>query len=302
MVAEPSLTAMAVEFVAALLAVARGRSLLRRGGRSSLDGALRQSQRVRYRTPHRVARQLAVLGAFVLALALAAPPALAAPKCGAERATAAGVGRPSAGLAWRAALLARTPLWSSGPGPHRKSRGSIVPRDAPWLLVLRATPDRMGRCWLHVRLPSRPNDAAAWVNADRVLLRSTPWRVVVSRRARSISVYRDGQRIRRFGVVVGAPVTPSPRGLFSIVGVWRWRPADFLGSYILPLTAHSNVLQEFGGGDGRVGIHGRGGASLLDPLGAARSHGCIRMANGAIEWLVRTVGADALPGIPVRVR
>ena len=193
-VAEPSLTAMAVEFVAALLAVARGRSLLRRGGRSSLDGALRQSQRVRYRTPHRVARQLAVLGAFVLALSLAAPPALAAPKCGAERATAAGVGRPSAGLAWRAELLARTPLWSSGPGPHRKSRGSIAPRDAPWLLVLRAAPDRMGRCWLHVRLPSRPNDAAAWVNADRVLLRSTPWRVVVSRRARSISVYRDGQR------------------------------------------------------------------------------------------------------------
>ena len=160
----------------------------------------------------------------------------------------------------------------------------------------------MGRCWLHVRLPSRPNDAAAWLNADRVLLQSTPWRVVVSRRARSISVYRDGERLRRFSVVVGATATPSPLGLFSIVDVWRWHPADFLGSYILPLTAHSNVLQEFGGGDGRVGIHGRGGASLLDPLGSARSHGCIRMDNGAIDWLVRTVGADALPAIPVRMK
>ena len=103
-------------------------------------------------------------------------------------------------------------------------------------------------------------------------------------------------------MVIGAPPTPTPHGLFSIVGVWRWNPADFLGSYILPITAHSNVLQEFGGGDGRVGIHGRGGSSLLDPLGAARSHGCIRLANGAIEWLVRKVGAGGLPGIPVRVR
>ncbi|MGH3100143.1 MAG: L,D-transpeptidase, partial [Thermoleophilia bacterium] len=111
-----------------------------------------------------------------------------------------------------------------------------------------------------------------------------------------------GEPRRRFRVVVGAPSTPTPEGLFSIVGVWRWNPADFLGSYILPLTAHSHVLQEFGGGDGRVGIHGRGGSSLLDPLGAARSHGCIRLSNAPIEWLVRTVGTGRLPGIPVRVR
>jgi lipoprotein-anchoring transpeptidase ErfK/SrfK len=168
--------------------------------------------------------------------------------------------------------------------------------------VLRAARDRAGRCWLRVRLPSRPNAAAAWVNAGLVGLRPTPWRLVVSRRARTISVYRAGDLRRRFRVVIGAPPTPTPHGLFSIHGVWPWNPGAFLGSYILPLTAHSDVLQEFGGGDGRVGIHGRGGSSLLDPLGAARSHGCIRLANGAIEWIVRTVGAGGLPGIPVRVR
>jgi hypothetical protein len=235
-------------------------------------------------------------------LCLAAPPALAAPKCGSGRASTESVGKPTAGLAWRAKLLGRTPLWSSGPAKARKRRGSIAPSAASWLLVLRAAGDPLGRCWLRVRLPSRPNDAAGWVNADRVRLRPTPWRIVVSSRARSISLYRDGGRLRRFRVVVGAPATPSPRGLFSIISVWRWNPSDFLGSYILPLTAHSNVLQEFGGGDGRVGIHGRGGSSLLDPLGAARSHGCIRLANIAIEWIVRTVGADGLPGVPVRVR
>ena len=53
--------------------------------------------------------------------------------------------------------------------------------------------------------------------------------------------------------------------------------------------------------NGTVGVHGRGGASLLDPLGSARSHGCIRLANTAIDWLAHAVGAARLPGIPVLV-
>ncbi len=153
-----------------------------------------------------------------------------------------------------------------------------------------------------MRLPSRPDDAAAWIDADRVELEPTRWRLVVSRRARTLTAYRGGELVRRVRVVIGAPATPTPRGLFSIVDVWRSDPGGFLGSYILPLTAHSEVLQEFGGGDGRVGIHGRGGSSLLDPLGSARSHGCIRLTNHAIEWLVRKAGAGGLAGIPVRVR
>lgn len=235
-------------------------------------------------------------------LLLAPPPAPAAPKCGTARATATAVGKPAANVAWRAELIARTRLWRSVPKHGAKSHGAVGPRPAAALLVLRAARDREGRCWLRVRLPSRPNNATAWVRADRVLLRPTRWRIVVAPGARTISVYHDGDLRRRFRVVVGAPGTPTPRGLFSIVGVWRWNPADFLGSYILPLTAHSNVLQEFGGGDGRVGIHGRGGASLLDPLGSARSHGCIRLSNKAINWIVRKVGAHGLPGVPVRVR
>jgi lipoprotein-anchoring transpeptidase ErfK/SrfK len=103
-------------------------------------------------------------------------------------------------------------------------------------------------------------------------------------------------------VVIGAPTTPTPTGLFSIIGAWRSPPTAFLGSWILPLTAHSNALHEFDGGDGTVGIHGRGGASLLDPLGSARSHGCIRLANSAIDWLVHAIGAAQLAGTPVWVR
>jgi lipoprotein-anchoring transpeptidase ErfK/SrfK len=258
---------------------------------------------VRARRPDRIALSLSALGASLAgALAVAAPSAVAASDCREGAATTAAVGRPAAASAWRAGVIARTPLWRSVPGRGGKRVGSIVPRQASWLLVLRAARDRQGRCWVRVRLPSRPNDATAWVNADRVLLEPTRWRIVISRAKRTLSVFHGGALRRRFRVVIGAPPTPTPGGLFSIVEVWRWKPSDFLGSYILPITAHSNVLQEFGGGDGRVGIHGRGGASLLDPLGAARSHGCIRLANSAIEWIVRKVGRSGLPGIPVRVR
>lgn len=256
---------------------------------------------MRPRRADRIAVRLAALGAAYGVLAVAAPPALAGPECSAGQASAAALGTPAAGVAWRARLIARTPLWRSVPRRGERSRGSVAPRQASWLLVLRAARDRRGDCWLRVRLPSRPNHAAAWINADRVMLQPTRWRLVVSRAARTISAYRGRDRLRRFRVVIGAAATPTPHGLFSIVDVWRWNPGHFLGSYILPLTAHSNVLQEFGGSDGRVGIHGRGGSSLLDPLGSARSHGCIRLTNGAIEWLVRKVGTGRLPGIPVRV-
>jgi hypothetical protein len=108
--------------------------------------------------------------------------------------------------------------------------------------------------------------------------------------------------VQRLKVVVGAPETPTPVGLFSIIGAWRSPPSSFLGSWILALTAHSEVLRRFDGGDGTVGVHGRGGASLQAPLGTARSHGCIRLANSAIDRLVHLIGARRLAGIPVSVR
>ena len=182
-----------------------------------------------------------------------------------------------------------------------RAGGSVGPAQASWLLVLDAARTHSGRCWVQVRLPWRPNDASGWVDATQVILRPTTWRIVVSTAGRSLSVFRRGRLVRRVQVVVGAPGTPTPVGLFSTIGAWASPPDAFLGSWILPLTAHSDVLQQFDGGDGTVGIHGRGGASLLDPLGSARSHGCVRVDNSSIDWLVGSIGSGALPGIPVRV-
>jgi lipoprotein-anchoring transpeptidase ErfK/SrfK len=161
------------------------------------------------------------------------------------------------------------------------------------LLVL----DRDGG-WLKVLLPSRPNGSSGWIPRDKVLLGRTPYWLRLRLGTRRLTVFRDGEPVRRFGAVIGAPATPTPRGLAAIYERNRQpNPRGFLGRWALSLTAHSNVLESFGGGPGRVAIHGREGASLRDPLGSARSHGCIRITSGAVTWLARRT----TPGTPVEV-
>ena len=165
------------------------------------------------------------------------------------------------------------------------------------LVVDRAVRD--GREWLKVLLPIRPVGATGWIPRDTAVLDRTRYRIELRLGSRRLTVFRDGRVVRRFGVVVGAPGTPTPRGLAAIYERNRQPdPGGFLGPWSLSLTAMSDVLESFGGGPGRVAIHGREGASLSDPLGSARSHGCIRITSRAVSWLARR----APPGTPVRIR
>jgi lipoprotein-anchoring transpeptidase ErfK/SrfK len=222
--------------------------------------------------------------------------------CRARPATEATVGWPSARAAWRAQPLAAVRPRSRPGAPPRHAVRRLGPATAPWLLVLRAARDRRGRCWVLLRLPHRPNDADGWVRRRAVALEPTPFRIVVSRRRRTVTVYRARRVAVRARVVVGKPSTPTPGGLFGVVGAWPNPARDFSGTWILGLTAHSRALRRFDGGNGQVAIHGRGGASLADPLGSARSHGCVRVANRDLDRIVRTIGRGRLPGTPVRIR
>jgi lipoprotein-anchoring transpeptidase ErfK/SrfK len=214
----------------------------------------------------------------------------------------ASVAAPGRAVAWRAGIEARTAVFSRLPGTTASPSRSLSPNDAPALLVVGRPREGADRCWLQVRLPWRPNHGYGWVDAAKVGVEQTPWRIAISTRRRTLTLYKAGERAGTVRVVVGKPSTPTPAGLFAVTWAIRWHPNAFLGSWVLELTAHSNVLQRFDGGDGTVGIHGRGGASLLDPLGSARSHGCVRLSNDSIDWLVRRIGVDGLPGTPVEVR
>lgn len=66
--------------------------------------------------------------------------------------------------------------------------------------------------------------------------------------------------------------------------------------FALALSARSDVLQTFAGGPGQIGLHGL--TNVGGVLGTAVSHGCVRLENGAMQWLVARVGA----GVPVTIR
>jgi L,D-transpeptidase catalytic domain len=180
-----------------------------------------------------------------------------------------------------------------------------VPAHTSWthgpmtLLVLDDHRDEGGRRWLRVRLPVRPNDASGWISSDVVRLSRNPWRIKISTRRRTVTVLRAGAVVHVMRAVIGKPRTPTPHGLFAIHE--RAPQADrsgFVGPWALHLTSHSDVLTNYGGGPGRVAIHGRSGASLRDPLGSARSHGCVRVTNDDVSWLARNirVGTPVLIG------
>ncbi|HWI73875.1 MAG TPA: L,D-transpeptidase [Baekduia sp.] len=207
--------------------------------------------------------------------------------------------RPTATRAWRAFVPAGTPLRAA---PRSSTRHAPIPLDGRWLLVLGRARAHDGRCLLMVRTPNRPNTSHAWVARSRVSLRRTSWRIEVSRHARTVTLRRAGRAVRRWPVVIGAPATPTPAGTFAVLSSYRPPRGGFYGTWILTLTAHSRVLDRFDGGDGRTGLHGRGGASLADPLGSARSHGCVRFDNHAISTIVRRIGRARLAGVPVVIR
>ena len=229
---------------------------------------------------------------------LAAPPAHAAPRALAAPA----VGGPTSKSAWTATPTYPTAARSA---PRQDARRiARVTTTAAWdggpvgLLVLGARHDKSGRLWVRVQLPERPNGRAGWIDADYTKLSTTPWRIAIDRGRRRAVVFRAGRPVRSWRVVVGKPSTPTPRGLFAVYERVRQPAGSELGPWALQLTAHSNTLMNYGGGPGRVALHGRSGPLLSDPLGSARSHGCIRMQNRIVNWLA----ARARPGTPVEIR
>lgn len=152
-----------------------------------------------------------------------------------------------------------------------------------------------GIAWLHVMLPGRPNESSGWILAQGTRSEVTGWRIVVSLGARRVTVYRHGVAVRRFAAVVGKPSTPTPTGRFFVEETVRMSAGEPGGPFALALSARSNVLQEFEGGPGQIALHGRD--NIGGVLGAAESHGCVRLGTTSIDWLAQRIGA----GVPVTI-
>jgi lipoprotein-anchoring transpeptidase ErfK/SrfK len=171
----------------------------------------------------------------------------------------------------------------------------------PWgsptsFLVREGYRDAAGRTWIRVFLPRRPNETTGWVRRDQVRLHPVRDQVEVDLSSRTARLLRDGKTLRSWPVGIGRQATPTPTGRFYITV--KLRPPQIsavYGSWALGLSGYSEVLEQFGTGDGQIALHG-----TADPadLGREVSNGCVRLDNAAITSL-----AQILPlGAPVTIR
>ena len=149
--------------------------------------------------------------------------------------------------------------------------------------------------WLHVRLPGRPNGHTGWIRSDATAPRVTPWHLLVDTSTRRVTVYDRGRAVRVFKGIVGKPSTPTPHGEFFVEESIRLGPTDVGAPFALALSARSTVFQSFDGGPGQIALHGLDNVGGI--LGTAASHGCVRLADSAMRWLVGRIG----PGVPVTI-
>jgi lipoprotein-anchoring transpeptidase ErfK/SrfK len=150
--------------------------------------------------------------------------------------------------------------------------------------------------WIHVYLPTRPNGSLGWIRSRAVRMYDNRYRIVVHLRAHKLQLWSNRRLLTTYPVATGTAATPTPRGLFYIVELLQPDdPGGSYGPYSFGLSAHSDVLQTFAGGDGRVGLHGTNEPGLI---GSSVSHGCIRLRNAAVRQLARILPL----GTPVYVR
>jgi lipoprotein-anchoring transpeptidase ErfK/SrfK len=149
--------------------------------------------------------------------------------------------------------------------------------------------------WAEVLLPVRPNGSTGWIRSDDVELHDITLEVEVDLEARRLTVRDDGEELLSTATAIGDPEHPTPTGRFYVVDKLQSpNPGGAYGPFAMGLSAYSNVLTEFAGGDGQVGIHGTNApASVGQPV----SHGCMRVDNAVITELT-----DILPlGTPVTI-
>lgn len=154
-------------------------------------------------------------------------------------------------------------------------------KDSTWVPMIERRGD-----WARVLLPSRPNGSAGWINAGdarAVSAAATPYRVDVDVDARRLVVRENGEEVGSWTVGVGAERTPTPRGRTFITAAVQ-EAVPRVSPIVLPLGAHSETLNDYGGGPGTVALHG-----WPDPrvFGTASSDGCVRLPDDALRVLQR---------------
>jgi lipoprotein-anchoring transpeptidase ErfK/SrfK len=146
--------------------------------------------------------------------------------------------------------------------------------------------------WLQVDLPVRPNGTTGWIRDDGVAMVEVAHAITIDLAARTLTLTDGGEPVLTTPIAIGTDEYPTPTGRFFVVDkLATGDPDDVYGPFALGLSGHSDVLTEFAGGDGQVGIHGTNDPATI---GAAVSHGCVRVPNDVVTTLSDTVALGTL--------
>ena len=141
--------------------------------------------------------------------------------------------------------------------------------------------------WLQVALPVRPNGTTGWIQRADVEVRVLDETIAIDVAARTLTLFDGDTAVLTTPVAVGTDDNPTPTGQFYVVDkLDTGDPSGPYGQFAFGLSAYSDVLTEFAGGDGQVGIHGTDDPSSI---GQAVSHGCVRVPGEVAQRLSETI-------------
>jgi len=150
--------------------------------------------------------------------------------------------------------------------------------------------------WIKVELPGRPNESTGWVEATQFTYAEVQQRIEVDLAASTLTFFVEDEPMLTTQVAVGSPDNPTPPGRFFVTDIVKLTdPSGPWGPYALGLSARSDTITEFNGGDGIIGIHG---TNRPDRIGEPVSLGCVRVPNEVMEELAHQVQL----GIPVVIK
>jgi lipoprotein-anchoring transpeptidase ErfK/SrfK len=129
---------------------------------------------------------------------------------------------------------------------------------------------------------------ASAADETRAANAAAPRRIVVSIPDRKLALIEDDQIVSVYPVAVGASVSPSPAGTFSIVARVANPTYYKPGKVVAPGAGNPVGTRWIGLSLKGYGIHGTDNPRSI---GFAKSHGCIRLRNADVEQLFERVRA-----------
>ncbi len=143
-----------------------------------------------------------------------------------------------------------------------------------------------GQTWIEIEYPGRPNGRRGWVLSSGLgAAHSVDGYLHIDRTTLRATLYRGGRAIFDAPVGVGKASTVTPAGHFYVVEKLRTSNSPVYGPVALGTSAYAPSLSEWPGG-GVVGIHGTDQPQLIP---GRPSHGCIRLRDGDIVRLWKTI-------------